>query len=421
MAIDLTGTNLRSIQRGFRSDFESAFAKTVPLWSPMLATEVPSSASENVYAWMNQIPKMREWVGPRVLNSLATSEYTLKNKAYENSLIVPMDSVEDDTFGVYRPIAQEIGRQAALWPDDLVADALLNGTTRLCYDGQAFFSASHPIDPADPASATYSNYYSSGKALQADAVNFTAVRAAMLAIKGVDGRPLGVMPNLLVVPPSLEIIAKTIVSATLTTNGGTNVLQSLASVLVIPELEVNPTEWYLCDTTRGIKPFVFQKRRAPRFTPRTSVTDDNVAYLRELHFLADARGAAGYALPFLAVKAKALCLASRSGRSPTAVIACSACHISSVLSSKRSRSPTGSLRRSQRSRRSSSSSAFSARPSLAAKTQPTLSPQSSRRASASNQRDHTATARDLHGEREWCVRCDRRLPRHAWEPIGHSV
>ena len=113
------------------------------------------------------------------------------------------------------------------------------------------------------------------------------------------------MPNLLVVPPSLEIIAKTIVSATLTTNGGTNVLQSLASVLVIPELEANPTEWYLLDTTRGIKPFVFQLRRAPRFTPRTNVNDDNVAHLRELHFLADARGAAGYALPFLAVKAKA--------------------------------------------------------------------------------------------------------------------
>ena len=403
MGIDLTSSNLRSIQRGFRTDFDAAFAKTIAPWYTQVAMEIPSSSSENVIAWMNQLPRFREWVGSRILNDIATSEYTLKNKKYESSFKVPMDAIEDDTFGVYRPIAQEMGRQAARWPDDLIADALLNGTTRLCYDGQAFFSTSHPVDPADPASAVYSNYYSSGKALQADGVNFTAVRAAMISLKGVDGRPLGIMPDLLVVPPSLEIIAKTIVSATLTTNGGTNVLQSLARVLVIPELEANPTEWYLLDTTRGIKPFVFQLRRAPRFTPRTNVSDDNVAYLQELHFLADCRGASGYSLPFLAMKAKALCRASRSGRRPSAAIACSACRSSSAPSSKRSRSPTSSWRRSTMSPSSSSSSACSARPSLVARTWRTPSPQSSRRASASSH-DHPPPACHLLGERDGCVR-----------------
>lgn len=377
MGIDLTSSNLRSIQRGFRSDFDAAFAKTVAPWYTQVAMEIPSSSSENVIAWMNQLPRFREWVGARTLNDIATSEYTLKNKKYESSFKVPMDAIEDDTFGVYRPIAQEMGRQAARWPDDLIADALLNGTTRLCYDGQAFFSTSHPIDPADPASAVYSNYFSSGKALGTDGVNFTAVRAAMIGLKGVDGRPLGIMPNLLVVPPSLEIVAKTIVSATLTTNGGTNVLQSLASVLVIPELEANPTEWYLLDTTRGIKPFVFQLRRAPRFTPRTNVMDDNVVYLQELHFLADCRGASGYSLPFLAVKAKALCLASRFDPRPSAATACLACRKSSASSSKRSKSPTSSLLRSGRSRRSSSNSASSARPRRVVRMRPTPSPQSS--------------------------------------------
>ena len=67
---------------------------------------------------MNQIPKLREWVGSRVPHDLATSEYTLKNKPYELSLKVPMDTIEDDSFGVYRPVAEEIGRQAARWPDD---------------------------------------------------------------------------------------------------------------------------------------------------------------------------------------------------------------------------------------------------------------------------------------------------------------
>ena len=123
MAIDLTSPNLRSIQRAFKNTFQSAFDKEVAPWYKQLATEVPSNGSENVYAWMNQLPRFREWVGSRVLNDLSTSEYTLKNKPYESSFKVPMDAVADDTYGVYQPIAQEIGRQAARWPDDQIGRA----------------------------------------------------------------------------------------------------------------------------------------------------------------------------------------------------------------------------------------------------------------------------------------------------------
>ena len=102
MGIDLTSSNLRSIQRGFRTDFDAAFAKTIAPWYTQVAMEIPSSSSENVIAWMNQLPRFREWVGARILNDIATSEYTLKNKKYESSFKVPMDAIEDDTFGVYR-------------------------------------------------------------------------------------------------------------------------------------------------------------------------------------------------------------------------------------------------------------------------------------------------------------------------------
>lgn len=34
--------------------------------------------------------------------------------------------------------------------------------------------------------------------------------------------------------------------------------------------------WYLIDTTRAIKPMIFQDRQAPQITPKTNLTDDNV-------------------------------------------------------------------------------------------------------------------------------------------------
>ena len=50
MGIDLTSSNLRSIQRGFVDAYKTAFAKAIPPWHLMLATVVPSTTSENVYA-----------------------------------------------------------------------------------------------------------------------------------------------------------------------------------------------------------------------------------------------------------------------------------------------------------------------------------------------------------------------------------
>ena len=71
---------------------------------------------------------------------------------------------------------------------------------------------------------------------------YAAARAAMMAYKNADGRPLGIKPSLLVVPPSLEKKARTILSADFIigdpTAGGSqsNVWQNSADLLVVPEL-----------------------------------------------------------------------------------------------------------------------------------------------------------------------------------------
>ncbi|HSX60902.1 MAG TPA: Mu-like prophage major head subunit gpT family protein, partial [Tahibacter sp.] len=56
------------------------------------------------------------------------------------------------------------------------------------------------------------------------------------------------------------------------------------------------TPWYLCDTSRAIKPLIFQKRKPATFVAKTAPTDDNVFFQGELVYGVDARYVAGYGL-----------------------------------------------------------------------------------------------------------------------------
>jgi phage major head subunit gpT-like protein len=73
---------------------------------------------------------------------------------------------------------------------------------------------------------------------------------------------------------------------------------------VLNEL-TSDTEWYLMDTRRALKPFIFQERKAPEMVMLTEVTSENVFQRKEFIYGVDARGAAGYGLWFLAAKAAA--------------------------------------------------------------------------------------------------------------------
>src|SRR5690606_22020099 len=76
--------------------------------------------------------------------------------------------------------------------------------------------------------------YKSNAALDAD--NFNAAMAAMMQIKADGGRPLGVKPTTLVVPPSLRADAMALIEAQLTTGGASNPNYKAVEVIVSPWL-----------------------------------------------------------------------------------------------------------------------------------------------------------------------------------------
>jgi phage major head subunit gpT-like protein len=84
-----------------------------------------------------------------------------------------------------------------------------------------------------------------------------------------------------------------------------NMLKGTADLLVIPELANAPKDWYLLDTSRAVKPFIFQLRQAPQFVQFNDPKSESVFRRKKFVYGVDARGNVGFALWFLAAKSKA--------------------------------------------------------------------------------------------------------------------
>jgi len=145
MAI-ITPALIASLRTGYSKAFQDALAATPTDWE-RIATRVPSSNASNTYGWLNQYPRLREWVGDRVVKDMSASAYQVQNKLYESTVSVRRTDIEDDNVGVYTPLFAEMGRAAKAHADELVFGLLAAGETTTCYDGQNYFDTDHPVYP----------------------------------------------------------------------------------------------------------------------------------------------------------------------------------------------------------------------------------------------------------------------------------
>lgn len=290
--------NLSLLHTGFKAAFQNAF-QGAAIDYDQLVLEVNSTTAIEQYGWLGATTRFREWIGDRVLQNLALHDYSIKNKSFENTVAVQREAIEDDQYGTYTPLMAQMGQDAREHPAELVYALLKAGFTGKCYDGQYFFDTDHPVLDAAGAETSVSNFqggagtpwflldttrvmrplilqkrkpynfvakdketddnvfnakefvygvdarlnvgyglwqlaYASKQTL--DASNFSAAYAAMQGMKGDNGKPLGIRPKLLVVPPSLREVAMEVVKAERNAAGATNINRDLVDVLVTPWL-----------------------------------------------------------------------------------------------------------------------------------------------------------------------------------------
>jgi hypothetical protein len=85
--------NIADMFRGFQVIYQDAWMQAPSMYE-QIATVVPSTAAEEHYGWLGTMPRMREWLGDRVVQSLSSSDYTIKNKPYEVTIGVDRDHIE---------------------------------------------------------------------------------------------------------------------------------------------------------------------------------------------------------------------------------------------------------------------------------------------------------------------------------------
>lgn len=284
--------NLTAVFINLKTTFNKAFDAVAGTWQATTML-VPSGSSQNDYTWLSRFPKMRKWLGDKILKSLEAFRYTIVNDDWEATVEVDRNDIEDDNIGIYAPQAQEAGFSAATLPDEIVADLKNSSFENLCYDGQYFYDTEHPV-----AGASVSNKGTAALSAATTALavaSYGAARTAIMSFKDDDGRPLGLVPDTLEVPPALETTGRLLLESDKLTDESPNPFKGTAKLLVNPRL-TSTTAWFLHVTSRPIKPYVYQERKKPVFVQQTNPDADDVFMRKKYKFGVEARAAGGYGL-----------------------------------------------------------------------------------------------------------------------------
>jgi phage major head subunit gpT-like protein len=285
-------STLSGIFTNLKATFAKAFDAAPSSWQK-IAMLVPSGSGQNDYAWIANFPRMRKWVGDKVVKALEGFKYTIVNDDWEATVEVDRNHIEDDNLGIYAPQAEAAAWSAKQLPDEIVYGLVNDGFTQTCYDGQYFFDTDHPVGEA---SVSNKGTVALSVATQAAAIaSYGAARTAMRKLKDEDGRPLNITPNVLLVPPALENVALTLINAERLEDGSPNLYRGTAEVVVDARL-TSDTAWFLLDTTRPVKPFIYQERKRPQFVQQVEPDNDNVFMRKKFRYGAEARAAGGYGL-----------------------------------------------------------------------------------------------------------------------------
>ena len=286
---------VQEIFKNLKTTYSKAFDAAPVVW-PMIAMRVPSMGASNVYAWMDGFPRLKKWVGDKALKALSAHAYTLVNDDFEATVAVLRKHIEDDQLGIFGPMAEMAGFSSRQFPDEGVLEIVSGGFANACYDGKYFFATDHPV--INPATGKPVNVSNKGTlALKCDTVtnaraSYGAARTAMKKFKNDVGQPLNITPSILLVGPSLEDTAN-ILTMSDRIFDEPNPYKGTAKVVVDARL-VTDTEWYLLDTTKPVKPFVYQDRKPPEFVSQVNLDSDDLFMRGEYKFGAEARAAFGY-------------------------------------------------------------------------------------------------------------------------------
>jgi phage major head subunit gpT-like protein len=286
------------MEAGLRTEFFRAYRQlSESSIVPRIATVVRTNLPTQKYGWLGSVPTMREFIDERVPTGLRVFEYAISDQVWEASIAVERRALEDEQYDMIRMRVQDLALEAARHREQLVINALLaNGVG---YDGKPLFSTNHEEGESGIQSNLISGALST-ETLQ-DAI------AQMMSIKDDRGRPMGIMPDTLLVGPALQWLAMELLESPVVVQVSTsasytpyrNVLQGKLRLIVSPYISGSDAQkWFLLDTSRAVRAVILQERRdVPlEFAALDRPTHESVFMRDKVFYGVRARYGVGYGL-----------------------------------------------------------------------------------------------------------------------------
>jgi len=176
----------------------------------------------------------------------------------------------------------------------------------VAYDGKAFFSDDHPVNPYDAKGATIANgrlYSNKHVGLEFTASNLARVTAYIETIRHAGDAPMGALPVLTVFPSNYRFRANQVLNAEIyndVLNAGASASNTIKTAfefeppIFAAELNSEPDNWYIgipADQDAFDAPFIYVEREA--FTMNTYSPMDQAALSAQKVFRWESSGRNG--------------------------------------------------------------------------------------------------------------------------------
>lgn len=254
-----------------------------------VAVVVPSTSKKEMHTWVNSVPRMRKWVGDRVIDKLSAEGTEIVNEDYANGVTVERDDIEDDKTG---QVGERVRQCADAWPwllEELVFTTL-NGAfdTVRAWDGQWLVDTDHV---AATGGATQSNHLG---AVALDDANFSAALARFIGLKLDNGQTASVKPAILLtgIDPTTWQAAQDIVNKSTLADGTENL--NKGKVRHIWSGHITGAKWFVLADPRDVPAIILQIRRQAQFRAPVADFNEFIAFMRkDLYFGADGTAGVG--------------------------------------------------------------------------------------------------------------------------------
>jgi len=288
---------------GIKKEFMKALRMHEPEWK-RVATLIKSGKATETYAWLGGVPDLREWKDERVTEALNELDFVIKNYDWESTIAVDRNALDDEQYGQISIRVRDLADKARRFWGRLIftllgqgnlatGTGLFAGKTITCYDGQPFFSAAHSSGSSGIQRNIATGTAFSNAALQAAIVT-------MMQFVDDKGNPKDIRPNLLVVHPTNQFLAREILESvyypTQITNAqrlSSNVMKGILDLYVTPHVPTN--FWSIMDTTGIVKPLILQLRQDIKFETHAGNTWEDFMR-KKIFFGVDWRGNAGFGI-----------------------------------------------------------------------------------------------------------------------------